>query len=107
MHPSNTVVFVGSATLNEYGKYYKVEQIYPHSHWDDKKKVHDISLIKLKQKIIWDNFVHPINLPVYDNSLDGYWAVVAGWGLTSVCLSCFKYSLLKIRYCNDYFLLVS
>lgn len=54
---------------------------------------HDIALIKLKERIEFNNNVQPIILPTYDNPERVYPVVATGWGVRSVIISLgiFKY----------------
>lgn len=95
LHTDTTVVFLGSVMLQRYGWHYEVQKIRIHPQWDNATGVNDISMIKLKKKLKWRRTVNRVHLPFNITVYLGSWAVVTGWGSTSVGKSFFENALAK------------
>ncbi|XP_011307750.1 chymotrypsin-2 [Fopius arisanus] len=79
---SSIVVVVGTNTLSRGGTRYKVDLVIPNRNYNPSKFSNDIGLLRLVQKMRFDERVAPISLPSGDFKKVDYPAVISGWGST-------------------------
>ncbi|XP_044004079.1 chymotrypsin-2-like [Aphidius gifuensis] len=77
--PSDVLIMVGSNSLINPGKIYKVEKIIIND-FNPVKRTGDVALIKSLDDIKFDEFVQPINITSKNYDEAGYSVVLTGWG---------------------------
>lgn len=75
----NLQVLVGTNDLAKGGRYYKVANFTTHEHYDDPRFAYDIAVIKLQEKIEFNEKVQPIELQ-REEVPDGVEVQLTGWG---------------------------
>lgn len=73
---------------------YLISKIIPHPQYDPKNpsKHHDLALLRLKDSVVFNDFVKPICLPTKEFNkgfIPGHIHTVCGWGKTDMCMSHF------------------
>lgn len=77
---------------------YLISEIIPHPQYDPKNpsKHHDLALLRLTERVSYNDFIKPICLPTKEFNkgfVPGNRHVVCGWGKTDMCM----YKILKMR----------
>lgn len=72
-------VFAGETNLEKFKKFTKVLQIFIHPNYDKENLYHDLAIIKLVQKLEFNQFVRPIMLSTRSPK-NGENAYFCGWG---------------------------
>ncbi|XP_075990990.1 chymotrypsin-2-like [Anticarsia gemmatalis] len=99
-------VVVGTNSLFVGGDKYSVEKIIVHADYDGSAIVNDVSLIKLKNDIQFNDRVQPISLPDSDTE-GGKELFLSGWGRTSypgsipAQLQMINLTSLSVERCQD------
>lgn len=71
--------------MDEGGDEYYSERVIGHEDYNSRLIRHDIGLIRVDKDIVFSDSVQPINLPTQSNLHESnYYAVLSGWGTTSV-----------------------
>lgn len=83
----NLEILVGTNDLKKGGKYYKVANFTTHEHFDSPLFAHDIAVVKLQDKIEFNDKVQPIELSKEDIP-DGAQVQLTGWGRLKVAKHC-------------------
>lgn len=84
--PSSYKVVAGSPSLSEGGVVYEVENYVIHAEYDEEMIIHDIGLIRTKERIKFGASVHPIGLGT--TWIDGgLRATFSGWGISNVSVT--------------------
>lgn len=95
--PKDIFVYFGALDIINDGIQMNLENIIIHPLFDINKLINDITIVKTIEKIIFSDFVKPIPLPTENLPADGQMDVLlSGWGRSTVSLSCFYFSSLKI-----------
>lgn len=80
-------VLVGTNKLHEGGILHDVEKIFVHPKFNNKTYDYDISLLKLKEPLVFSRKVNAIPLSHYENEIKiGTMLETVGWGYTEVSL---------------------
>lgn len=75
----NLKVLVGTNDLLKGGKYYNVTKLTPHENYNSPRFAYDIAVIKLQEKIEFNEKVQPIELS-NEEVPDGAQVQLTGWG---------------------------
>lgn len=81
-------ILVGTNDLTKGGKYYKVAEYTAHKNYNSPMYAYDIAVIKLQDKIEFNEKIQPIELGKGEVP-DGAQVQLTGWGLLSVSLQHF------------------
>lgn len=82
-NPSDVLVAIGSNYLDELTMY-QVASFIQHNEYDSLLEINDIGLIRVMQKIKFNENVQPIALPTTDRNYEDRNLVVTGWGRLEV-----------------------
>lgn len=63
---------------------HETEKLIANENYNPYRLAHDVGLIKLKEKIIFNDKVQPIELPTSDNLDETFPAIASGWGRLAV-----------------------
>ncbi|XP_018307761.1 chymotrypsin-1-like, partial [Mycetomoellerius zeteki] len=83
----NLKVHAGTNFLDIPGDVYSVENVSVNSNYDDYLLINEIALVHLKNPIMYNKLVQPINLMTSDEELEGKPCTLSGWGTTLVILN--------------------
>lgn len=86
-------VLVGTNDLTKGGQYYNVTKLTPHENYNNPRFAYDIAVIKLQEKIEFNEKVQPIELSK-EEVPDGAQVQLTGWGRLSVRLT--RISILQL-----------
>lgn len=81
--PNAFRIHVGQLDLNDvYGiQSLRVLEMIPHEHYSQNKSRNDIAIIKVRNRIIYNDYVQPICIPSTTTNFNGSYGFVAGWGV--------------------------
>ncbi|RWS26875.1 clotting factor B-like protein [Leptotrombidium deliense] len=84
---NDILIKLGAHHVNKDGKVYEIAEVIPHENYRPWKYYNDIALLKLAEKVEYDENIGPVCLPTKDtvttSELVGKSIKLAGWGTTS------------------------
>ncbi|RWS14400.1 clotting factor B-like protein [Dinothrombium tinctorium] len=86
LEPNEITVNLGGHEIRKDGKNYAVSKIIPHENYRPWRHYHDIALIKLAEKVTFDDNVSAVCLPTLEMdkiNYDDQSVMLMGWGTTS------------------------
>lgn len=78
-------IMVGTNDLTSSGKYYNVAKLTAHENYNNPRLAYDIAVIKLQDKIEFNEKVQPIELGK-EEVPEGAQVQLTGWGLLKICI---------------------